>query len=126
MYYPPKELTYPPKMAFWKMILLFPRMGYVNSLEGSSNFHPYLGKIPILTNIFQMGWNHQLDVAFLIPPPQKPTNGSPCQTGPPTAGQSWLTGWEECMKLREIASLRKSGAQWRPTGGWLDVGLGVG
>ena len=30
---------------------------------GNSNifyFHPYLGKIPILTNIFQMGWNHQL------------------------------------------------------------------
>ena len=25
-----------------------------------SNFHPYLGKIPILINIFQMGWNHQL------------------------------------------------------------------
>ncbi len=25
------------------------------------NFHPYLGKIPILTNIFQRGWfNHQL------------------------------------------------------------------
>ena len=23
-------------------------------------FHPYLRKIPILTNIFQMGWNHQL------------------------------------------------------------------
>ena len=22
--------------------------------------HPYLGKIPILTNIFQLGWNHQL------------------------------------------------------------------
>ena len=21
--------------------------------------HPYLGKIPILTNMFQMGWNHQ-------------------------------------------------------------------
>ena len=27
-------------------------------------FHPYLGKIPILTNIFQMGWNHQLDFAW--------------------------------------------------------------
>ena len=30
---------------------------------GNSNifyFHPYLGKIPILTNIFQRGWNHQL------------------------------------------------------------------
>ena len=24
-------------------------------------FHPYLGKIPNLTNIFQLGWNHQLD-----------------------------------------------------------------
>ena len=24
-------------------------------------FHTYLGKIPILTNIFRMGWNHQLD-----------------------------------------------------------------
>ena len=24
-------------------------------------FHPYLGKIPILTNIFQMGWNHRPD-----------------------------------------------------------------
>ena len=22
-------------------------------------FHPYLGKISNLTNIFQMGWNHQ-------------------------------------------------------------------
>ena len=29
--------------------------------------HPYLGKIPILTNIFQMGWNHQL----ARDPPQK-------------------------------------------------------
>ena len=27
----------------------------------------YLGKIPNLTNIFQMGWNHQLDeICFLI------------------------------------------------------------
>ena len=24
-------------------------------------FHPCLGKIPILPNIFQMGWNHQLE-----------------------------------------------------------------
>ena len=23
------------------------------------NFHPYLGKISNLTNVFQMGWNHQ-------------------------------------------------------------------
>ena len=26
-------------------------------------FHPYLGMISNLTNIFQMGWNHQLDSA---------------------------------------------------------------
>ena len=30
-------------------------------------FHPYLGKIPILTNIFQMGWNHQPDIFILAP-----------------------------------------------------------
>ena len=29
--------------------------------------HPYLGKIPILTNIFQMGWNHQLGRVILTP-----------------------------------------------------------
>ena len=32
---------------------------------GNSNifyFHHYLGKIPILTNIFQRGWNHQLEM----------------------------------------------------------------
>ena len=29
-------------------------------------FHPYLGKIPILTNIFQRGWNHQPVLVFLV------------------------------------------------------------
>ena len=24
-------------------------------------FHPYLGKIPNVTHIFEVGWNHQLD-----------------------------------------------------------------
>ena len=27
-------------------------------------FHPYLGKIPILTNIFQMGWNQGLNYHY--------------------------------------------------------------
>ena len=27
--------------------------------------HPYLGKIPILTNIFHMAWNHQLDTHLI-------------------------------------------------------------
>ena len=31
-------------------------------------FHPYLGKVSILTNIFQMGWfNHQLYVKDIFP-----------------------------------------------------------
>ena len=30
-------------------------------VSNSFYFHPYLGKIPILTNIFQRGWNHQLE-----------------------------------------------------------------
>ena len=34
-------------------------------------FHPYLGKIPILTNMFQLGWNHQLDCFS----PEKPCFG---------------------------------------------------
>ena len=27
--------------------------------------HPYLGKIPMLTNIFRMGWNHQLVIPWI-------------------------------------------------------------
>ena len=30
----------------------------------ANNFHSYLGKIPILTDIFQLGWNHQLVCFF--------------------------------------------------------------
>ena len=39
-------------------------MGFVNWVVVSNifYFHPYLGKISNLTNIFQMGWNHQLEV----------------------------------------------------------------
>ncbi len=29
-------------------------------------FHPYLGKLSNLTNVFQMGWNHQPDEEGLI------------------------------------------------------------
>ena len=29
-------------------------------------FQPYLGKIPILTNIFQVGWNQQLVFFYLL------------------------------------------------------------
>ena len=36
--------------------------------NGNSNifyFHPYLGKIPNLTHIFQRGWNHQLVLYYV-------------------------------------------------------------
>ena len=40
-------------------------MYFVEKKQGGGfNFfyvHPYLGKIPILFKIFQMGWNHQLE-----------------------------------------------------------------
>ena len=57
-------MSHPKKVKLWKMILIT----FSSSLRDwvvVSNifyFHPYLGKIPILTNIFQMGWfNHQLE-----------------------------------------------------------------
>ena len=45
---------------FWDM-LLFKTLIYLYWVVVSNMFyfHPYLGKISILTNIFQMGWNHQ-------------------------------------------------------------------
>ena len=42
------------------LLILFPNNNWV-VVSNMFNFHHYLGKIPILTNIFQMGWNHQLD-----------------------------------------------------------------
>ena len=42
-------------------------------------FHPYLGKIPILTNIFQMGWNHQPALDF-VAQAGLPEDGSPQRT----------------------------------------------
>ena len=34
----------------------------VGSFKDFFYIHPYLGKIPSLTNIFQRGWNRQLDI----------------------------------------------------------------
>ena len=55
---PRKEGGFSPEVS-WEKVATKTQLG-----GGNSNifyFHPYLGKIPILTNIFQMGWNHQLD-----------------------------------------------------------------
>ena len=47
----------------------------ITRVGGSNIFyvHPYLGKIPILTNIFQRGFNHQLDHHL-----KQPTSGFWC------------------------------------------------
>ena len=43
------------------MYMLYPALTW-NQMVVSNifDFHPYLGKWSNLTNIFQMGWNHQL------------------------------------------------------------------
>ena len=48
--------------------LVFPQASNDGELVGGFKyffFHPYLAKIPNLTNMFQRGWNHQPDDAFL-------------------------------------------------------------
>ena len=53
-----KHLKAPQRMDGWKTTFKF--LG-----GGNSNifwFHPNLGKVPILINTFQMGWNHQPDL----------------------------------------------------------------
>ena len=56
----------PNMAAFWRLrwVAKFPAVVtivYWLVVSKIFYFHPYLGKIPNLTNIFQWGWNHQLD-----------------------------------------------------------------
>ena len=52
-------------------------------------FHPHLGKTPSLTDIFQMGWNHQPVLIFSKP------SFFQCETKPPGGCESWSRqfGW---------------------------------
>ena len=61
----------PPCHGFWEDDFPFPQLSHcrLNLGGGHSNIfhvHRYLGTIPILTNIFQMGWNHQLGIYLSI------------------------------------------------------------
>ena len=67
-------------------------------------FHPYLGKIPILANIFQRGWNHQPvfysvhlktvpAICFLVPSSEFMTE----YVGLP--GFHWFVGWAFLSKI---------------------------
>ena len=50
----PKRKNYPKTQRSWCYFFTYLGGGFKYLL-----FSPYLQKIPILTNIFQMGWNHQ-------------------------------------------------------------------
>ena len=56
-----KFCTNPSGRAGWKMWL--ESWNFITRwwFQNKKYVHPYLGKITILTNIFQMGWNHQPD-----------------------------------------------------------------
>ena len=45
----------------WANVTTGPSMENKVVVSNIFDFHPYVGKIPILTNIFQRGWNHQLE-----------------------------------------------------------------
>ena len=66
------------------------------------NFHPYLGKIPILTNIFRMGWNHQLEKLdeFHHMLPYKPP--------------MVLQETEETKEAEEVEAVPEAGFVWSP------------
>ena len=48
------------KQIVWNQLLLDTQIRLWVVVSNIFYVHPYLGKIPIFTTIFQMGWNHQL------------------------------------------------------------------
>ena len=57
--------------------------------------HPYLGKIPILTNIFQMGWNHQLVIYCKCRIPDVPlTSRLTFRLRHGVLNSPWVATWE--------------------------------
>ena len=54
--------TFPVWSPFWKKTLFWKQIHFWVVVSNIFFVHPYLGKISILTNIFQMGWNHHLDL----------------------------------------------------------------
>ena len=42
------------------------KQGLAGGFKYDFDFHPYLGKWSILISIFQMGWNHQLEVSWFV------------------------------------------------------------
>ena len=53
-----------PLACCWRLFYQRPLLG--GGFKYFLFFHPYLGKMSNLTNMFQRGWNHQLDVVVLF------------------------------------------------------------
>ncbi len=54
----------------WKRVLFGKKMVFIQTLGGGFiffYFYPYLEKRSNLTNMFQMGWNHQLEHVYGLP-----------------------------------------------------------
>ena len=64
-------------------------------------FHPYLGKIPILTHIFQRGWNHQEDHSCTIFGTEKLWF---------IHGRFWFCFHQ--FRLRSIGNIEEAASQW--------------
>ena len=71
-------------------------------------FHPYLGKISILTNIFQMGWNHQLDWVGPPFPVLGPENLCKPFWMPCWEKGDWPPGIDSSSSRREIGKPREN------------------
>ena len=74
-------------------------------------FHPYLGKIPISTNIFQWGWNHQTKLAgaYTVELSNLENNFSkkvewPVLGGPVCNLKGWIWKEESDRTLQELKS----------------------
>ena len=88
-------------------------------------FHPYLGKISILTNICQMGWNHQPVSVFrgvLMPlwNPQKIKH--PCGTW--TLKKSHPNTYPCCIAKGWDATTSSLGEGWTLWGTWVPMWVG--
>ena len=75
-------------------------------------FHPYLGKIPILTNIFQMGWNHQpVNFRGVLILSFNPMGGNYWRS-PSTFPRWTMDAWIYQIKIHKSSTVRYEQKTW--------------
>ena len=78
-------------------------------------FHLYLGKIPILTNIFQLGWNHQRETSSII-------SMQPFQVSSGPWGLAYPT-WSESFEVDSAIRFEWMHHPWNHWGGKCDKAI---